>query len=97
MRHKYHSKDAERFYPERHFFTGPTDPYFVPKDAWRPFVKGPRACLGQSLALLQLNIILALTVGYFDFEAVYEDGSFMYQVLDFTAKPSGLPTRVNLR
>lgn len=70
----------------------------MPKDAWRPFEKGPRACLGQSLALLQLKIILVLTLRTFDFETVYEDGSFMYQVLDVTAKPSqGLPTRVSLR
>jgi len=91
-------KDAERFYPERHLVMDPQDPYFVPKDAWRPFEKGPRACLGQSLALLQLKIILILTLRTFDFETVYEDGSFMYQVLDVTAKPSqGLPTRVSLR
>lgn len=54
-------------------------------------------CLGQTLALMQLKIALVMTVRTFDFEIVYEKGTFMYQVLDVTAKPSlGLPTRVRL-
>ncbi|KAI2786149.1 hypothetical protein POX_g08531 [Penicillium oxalicum] len=88
-------KEAERFYPERHLVSDPSDPYFVPRDAWRPFEKGPRACLGQTLALIQLKIALVMTVRTFAFDIVYENGTFMYQVLDVTAKPSqGLPTRV---
>ncbi|OJJ40146.1 hypothetical protein ASPWEDRAFT_33466 [Aspergillus wentii DTO 134E9] len=91
-------KDAEQFYPDRHLVTDPADPYFVPKDAWRPFEKGPRTCLGQTLALAQLKIVLVMTLRTFDFETVYENGTHMYQVLDVTAKPSqGLPTRVTLR
>ncbi|KAJ9200740.1 hypothetical protein DTO164E3_3890 [Paecilomyces variotii] len=90
-------KDSEKFYPERHLVTDPTDPYFVPKDAWRPFEKGPRTCLGQTLALIQLKIILVMTLRTFDFETVYENGTYMYQTLDVTAKPSqGLPTRVKI-
>jgi cytochrome P450 len=90
-------RDAERFMPERHLVTDPTDPYFVRADAWRPFERGPRACLGQTLALVQLKIVLALTLRQFDFEIVYENGTYMYQTLDVTAKPSqGLPTRVTL-
>ena len=91
-------KDADRFYPDRHLVTDPADPYFVPKDAWRAFEKGPRTCLGQTLALIQLKITLALTLRSFDFAMCYENGSYMYQTLDVTAKPSqGLPTRVTLR
>ncbi|KAK2768751.1 hypothetical protein FQN54_000607 [Arachnomyces sp. PD_36] len=91
-------KDAERFYPERHLVTDPADPYFVPKDAWRPFEKGPRTCLGQTLALIQLKVTLLMTLRNFDFEIVYENGTYMYQTLDVTAKPSqGLPTRVTMR
>lgn len=90
-------KDPERFYPERHLVTDPADPYFVPKDAWRPFEKGPRTCLGQTLALMQLKITLVMTLRSFDFATVYENGSYMYQTLDVTAKPSqGLPTRVKM-
>ncbi|KAH8658231.1 cytochrome P450 [Xylariales sp. PMI_506] len=90
-------KDAERFYPERHLISDPADPYFVPRDSWRPFEKGPRACLGQTLALAQLKIVLILTLRRFNFEIVYENGTYMYQTLDVTAKPSqGLPTRVTI-
>ncbi|KAJ5554882.1 hypothetical protein N7535_007325 [Penicillium sp. DV-2018c] len=90
-------RDADSFYPERHLVTDPKDPYFVPRDSWRPFEKGPRMCLGQTLALIQLKIVLVMTVRTFDFETVYENGTFMYQVLDVTSKPSqGLPTRVRL-
>lgn len=91
-------KDPERFYPDRHLVTDPADPYFVPKDAWRPFEKGQRSCLGQTLALMQLKIALVMTLRAFDFETVYKDGTYMYQTLDVTAKPSqGLPTRAIIR
>lgn len=91
-------KDADRFYPERHLVTDPEDPYFVPRNSWRPFEKGVRTCLGQTLALMQLKITVVLTIRSFDFDLAYEDGRFMYQLLDLTAKPSeGLPTRVRMR
>ncbi|KAH7124143.1 cytochrome P450 [Dendryphion nanum] len=38
-----------------------------PRHAWRPFERGPRACLGQTLAMDELKIILLLTVRDFDF------------------------------
>lgn len=37
------------------------------RNAWRPFEKGPRACLGQSLAMDEMKIMLLLTVRDFDF------------------------------
>ena len=39
-----------------------------PRHAWRPFERGSRACLGQTLAMDELKIILLLTVRDFDFE-----------------------------
>ena len=67
------------FVPER--FMPPSSPEFgefvdslpgrrapdVHKDAWRPFEKGPRNCIGQELAVLETKVILALTVREFDF------------------------------
>ena len=44
------------------------------KDAWRPFEKGPRSCIGEQLAILETKIILALAVKDFDFVAEYSDG-----------------------
>ncbi|KAF2109528.1 cytochrome P450 [Lophiotrema nucula] len=39
-----------------------------PRHAWRPFERGPRACLGQSLAMDEIRTILLLTVRDFDFK-----------------------------
>ncbi|KAF3050297.1 hypothetical protein E8E11_009720 [Didymella keratinophila] len=41
-----------------------------PRHAWRPFERGPRACLGQPLAMDELKIMLLLTIRDFDFECV---------------------------
>ncbi|KAH8732617.1 cytochrome P450 [Phaeosphaeriaceae sp. PMI808] len=38
-----------------------------PRHAWRPFERGPRGCLGQSLAMDELKIALLLTIRDFDF------------------------------
>jgi cytochrome P450 len=38
-----------------------------PRHAWRPFERGPRACLGQPLAMDELKIMLLLTIREFDF------------------------------
>jgi cytochrome P450 len=41
-----------------------------PATAWRPFERGPRACIGQELANLEARVILACVVGRYDFEKV---------------------------
>ncbi|CAN9110826.1 unnamed protein product [Alternaria alternata] len=38
-----------------------------PRHAWRPFERGPRACLGQPLAMDELLITFLLTIRDFDF------------------------------
>ncbi|ETN37839.1 uncharacterized protein HMPREF1541_07462 [Cyphellophora europaea CBS 101466] len=44
------------FLPERHLPDSPLGP--VPKDAWRAFEKGPRACLGVELAMNEMKMVL---------------------------------------
>jgi cytochrome P450 len=44
----------------------------VGKDAFRAFEKGPRACIGEQLAMLETRIILALTVREFDFVCEFD-------------------------
>ncbi|KAF2424212.1 cytochrome P450 monooxygenase-like protein [Tothia fuscella] len=68
--------EPTKFVPER--FIQSQTPYpdselFTPagKDAWRPFEKGPRNCIGQELAMVEIKIIIALTVRDFDFIAEY--------------------------
>lgn len=45
----------------------------IPKDSWRPFERGPRACIGQELALLEMKIILAMTLRDYTFKPDYEE------------------------
>lgn len=44
--------DPSRFLPE--------NAARLPENAWRPFEKGPRNCIGQDLAMIEARIILAL-------------------------------------
>lgn len=69
--------DPTQFVPER--FIQDQTPYpesklFTPagRDAWRPFEKGPRACIGQELAMIEAKIIVALTMTSFDFINEYD-------------------------
>ncbi|RDL38626.1 uncharacterized protein BP5553_02966 [Venustampulla echinocandica] len=103
LRHPGLFKDPLRFYPER-YTAAASDPYFVPKDAWRAFEKGPRNCIGEAMAVVQIKVILALTVRSFDVQAAYEGvgpvvaGERMYQTLHVTAKPKdSMPARVVAR
>lgn len=52
---------------------GTPKPPATHKDAWRPFEKGPRNCIGQELAVLETKVILALTVREFDFRCQYPE------------------------
>jgi cytochrome P450 len=41
------------------------------RDAYRPFEKGPRSCIGQELALIELRVATALVLRDFDFVAEF--------------------------
>ncbi|KIW20676.1 hypothetical protein PV08_01253 [Exophiala spinifera] len=69
--------DPVKFVPER--FLPSLTPYpnaklHTPagKDAWRPFEKGPRNCIGQELAMIETKISLALVVKDLDFTPEYD-------------------------
>ncbi|KAE8141616.1 cytochrome P450 [Aspergillus pseudotamarii] len=67
------------YWPEPHAFkpdrwlVGPDHPLYPPKGAWRPFEQGPRDCIGQALALLDIKITLVLTLREFDFQDQYAE------------------------
>ena len=61
------------FIPERFLPSTPFPDAPVHKDAWRPFEKGPRNCIGQELAVLESKVIFALTLREFDFEVRYPE------------------------
>jgi cytochrome P450 len=87
------------------------DRFLVPldraqNDAYMPFSKGPLNCIGRQLALTEAQVVMVLTLRFFDFEPVYgEDaptipgwGGKAYQELKLGAKAKdGIPMRVRLR
>jgi cytochrome P450 len=95
-------EDPLAFKPDR-FLPG----HEQPKDAFRSFEKGPRACLGEGLAMLEMKIVLALVCREFEFKAAYAPdapkaddrfGGQHYQMVAFGPKPAGgMPMRVKMR
>jgi len=65
--------DVNDFKPERFLSSKTEAATSKTKDAWRPFEKGPRACIGQELALTETKIILALTLRRFKIHTAYAD------------------------
>lgn len=63
----------EEFLPER-WLVGPDDPLYPrQKGSWRAFEWGPRSCIGQTLAQLELKVALVMTVRMFDIKPAYEE------------------------
>ncbi|KAF2738491.1 cytochrome P450 [Polyplosphaeria fusca] len=65
---QYWGEDVHEFKPER--FLPENADKLVP-NAWRPFEKGPRNCIGQELAMLELKIMLVMTIREFDIKSAY--------------------------
>ncbi|KAK4671837.1 hypothetical protein QC764_609160 [Podospora pseudoanserina] len=96
----------EEFLPER-FLAKEGEELYVGKNAFRPFELGPRACIGQELAMMELRMILGLTVREFDFEvdeSVFMEGGKrlwgqrVYMVGGLAGHPKGgMPMRVKVR
>jgi cytochrome P450 len=94
------------FVPER-WLAREGDPLHVRRNAFRPFELGPRNCVGQELAQLELRAILALTVRELDVASAYDAGGarvlgeLAYHCMgsgDVTGHPSqGMPVKVTAR
>ncbi|KKK22293.1 aflN/ verA/ monooxygenase [Aspergillus ochraceoroseus] len=67
-----HWPEVESFIPER-WLVGPEDPLYPAKGAWRAFEFGPHSCIGQTLALLELRIALAMTLREFNITPAYDE------------------------
>ncbi|KAF2014077.1 cytochrome P450 [Aaosphaeria arxii CBS 175.79] len=72
-------KDPHSFIPER-WLVGPGDPLYPVKGAWRPFEFGPQNCLGQSLALVEIKVVLAMTIRSFDIQPAYEEWDEIHKI-----------------
>ena len=98
----------DSFIPER-WLVPDDDPLHPMKGAWRPFEFGPRNCIGQELALLELKLVMVMTLREFYVTASYDvespdqvksksktvNGERAYQALKGTTRPAdGFPCRV---
>lgn len=63
---KVYGDTADDFVPER--WLGDTSG--LPASAWRPFERGPRACIGLELAHIEAKVILACAARRYDFQKV---------------------------
>jgi cytochrome P450 len=93
-------QNPNEFDPDRFLTPGEVD-----KDAFQPFAKGPRNCIGQQLALIEAKVITVLTLRFFDFQPAFRDdsesipnwGGKAHQIVRLTAKPKdGLPMTVKI-
>ena len=63
---------ADEFIPDR-WLVEADDPLHPVKGAWRPFEFGPRNCIGQELAMMEVKIVLLLVLQQFDVQVAYEE------------------------
>jgi cytochrome P450 len=65
--------DPFAFCPERWLQPATSEQAKLAKDAFAPFSVGSRACGGKSMAYTEINLIIAKTLWYFDFEPASGD------------------------
>lgn len=85
--------DAEEFRPER---VCPEKFASLPKNSWKPFGNGARACIGRPFAWQEALLVLAMILQRFDL--VEHDPNYKMKIKEtLTIKPEGLFLRVNVR
>ncbi|KAF6828322.1 cytochrome p450 71b25 [Colletotrichum plurivorum] len=99
--------EPDKFLPERFLEKTKDDPLRPPVDGWRPFERGPRACIGQEMALTEIKLACVMLAREFEFREAYDevgpqpasrvDGDHVYLVSrGGAANPSGYyPCRVS--
>ncbi len=67
-----HWRSVEEFIPER-WLVAPGHELYPTKNAWRPFERGLKNCLGQELALTIIKVTLVLLLRDFEITNAYEE------------------------
>jgi hypothetical protein len=63
---------AEEFIPER-WLVDPDHYLYPPLNAYRPFDAGPRACIGQTLSLIEMRLVIIMMARSFDVKPAYDE------------------------
>ncbi|KAJ4213481.1 hypothetical protein NW759_010900 [Fusarium solani] len=71
---------ADEFIPERFLVTDTNDPLCPPPNAWRAFAAGPRNCIGQHLAIVEIKLVIAMVVRCFDIDCTWDEWDRSRQV-----------------
>lgn len=103
--------NPKEFRPERHLASCSSEENF-PRNAFRPFERGLRSCVGQHLALDELRIALLMLARWFDFELRGHEpvdtprlrhtdldtklGTYAFQVQKFAASSRTVHMKVSL-
>jgi hypothetical protein len=64
--------ELNSYIPNR-WLVGPEHPLHSVKGAWRPFEIGPRNCIGQTLAMIEIKTIIIMTLWQFNNNPAYEE------------------------
>jgi len=84
-------EDAEEFHPERWLNLPPS---YHPSFSMLSFIAGPHACIGKTMAIIEMKAILAGLIVNFEFDLGYE-GQKAKPSAAITMKPAdGMPLRV---
>ncbi len=101
----------DQFLPQR-WLVAEGDPLHPIKNAWWPFEFGPRTCIGQELAMMEIKMILVMTIrelnikgGFSEWDQLHPKngirevrGERAYQMIMGSAHPAdGYPCKVSLR
>jgi hypothetical protein len=66
-------EDVYTFRPERWLVDDSETKNPADRDAFMAFAKGPRNCIGQELAMLELKMVLAMTIRQFNFREAFAE------------------------
>ncbi|TFK35848.1 cytochrome P450 [Crucibulum laeve] len=84
-------EDAEEFHPER-WLNPPSN--YSSSFSTLSFIAGPHACIGKTMAIIEMKAVLAALIANFEFEPAYE-GQIPHPTAAITMKPmDNMPLRV---